>query len=101
MNYKKLMILVVVLLAMGAVGFYGYFFIKREIQKRAIKQAIESGCELVIKKFEEEHEDIAEDVSRLMDHISQLDDGQIVEELQKIHDSLQQEELYEDLLDVD
>lgn len=59
-------VLLVVILAVGGYVTYRYA-IKPWLEKRELEKAIDKGCEEVVKKFEAEKEQIAEDLAQLLE----------------------------------
>ena len=87
---RSTIVLLLIFTALCIGGYYGYQLLQRELKKRAFKRAIEEGCELVIKKYEEEQDEIAQDVARLMEQMEELDDEEVADELAEIRDELQE-----------
>ena len=82
------MLLLLALLVIGGYVTYRYV-IQPWMKKRIIEKAVEEGCADVVKKFEKQKQEIAEDLAKLIDKITDSEEEQL-------HDMAQSEQ---DLID--
>ena len=73
---KKSPISLLLLLAVFVAGGYVvyYYAVKPWLDKRAINKAVEKGCEEMVKRFDEQKEEIAEDLAALLEKIDSIDE---------------------------
>src|SRR5437879_4588841 len=90
-NSSLLLWVVVIVVA----GFALYrFVIKPKMERRAFEQAIEKGCEDVAKKFDEQKEEIAQDLAQLLEKMDDIDEeeGKLRADIEEMRKELQASE---------
>lgn len=84
------MLLWVAVVAVAGFAFYR-FVLQPKMERRAIEQALEKGCEDVVKRFEEEKDEIAQDLAKLLEKMDDIDEeeGELRSDIEEIRKELQ------------
>lgn len=75
-------------------GFLVYHFVLKPImQRRAVEQALNEGCEAMAQKFDEEKEEIIEDLSAILSKMDDLDkdEAELREQIEELRQDVQSE----------
>jgi DNA-binding transcriptional MerR regulator len=96
MKSKSMLFWSIVLVAIVGAGYFSYQFARRKSQQYAMKQAVELGCADLARQFEEQQDEIAEDIAQLLEKIQDIDMDDLEDDLAGIQEDL--EEIHEDLV---